>query len=648
MGTHDMGTGKNKIVSLADAIGLIDNHEEVFVSGFGSNGVPDYLLHGLAVRFEQTHSPRDLSILFGGGPGDGGDKGLNRIAKKGLVARAVGGHWGLVPRLGEMAIAGDIQAWNFPLGVISHLLRDLARGQPGTLTSTGLDTFADPRQEGCRIGAHTVEERVGLVQIAGREMLFYSAPVPKVALLRGSTADRAGNITLERETLTQDVLAAATAVHNGGGLVIVQVERLAESGSLDPRRVKIPGLLVDCVVVAPPEYHPQTFGTAYSPAFSAEIRAPLDGLAPIPLNERKIIARRAALELVANGVVNLGIGMPEGVAAVASEERVLDFLTLTAEPGLIGGMPQSGLDFGAAINPDAVIDMNQQFDLYDGGGLDLAFLGLAQVDSKGNVNVSRFGPKLAGAGGFINITQNARALVYMGTFTAGGLAVSICDGLMSIDQEGKARKFLREIEQITFSGERAAAQEQPVLFVTERCVFRLTRDGLALTEYAPGVDIERDIVAHMDFQPFMDDPLPMDGIIFRPDPMNLHQRLFRRPIEDRISFSPERNAIFVDLEGLHVSRRETINDVSGHVRRIARNLGRKVPAVVNYDNFTIEEALLDHWAEMVSQLEAEVYSEVTRFTTSAFLRARLGEKLTQRGLQPHIFDKAVQGRETGT
>jgi propionate CoA-transferase len=298
---------------------------------------------------------------------------------------------------------------------------------------------------------------------------------------------------MEREALTLDNLAAAMAAKNSRGFVIAQVERIAAAESLNPRKVQIPGILVDCAVLAEAKNHLQTYGSPYNHAFSGRQRVPLDRIEPMALDERKVIARRCAFDLPLGGVVNLGIGMPEGIAAVAAEERILKYLTLTAEPGIIGGIPQGGLDFGAALNPEAVIQQNQQFDFYDGGGLDLACLGMAQADGNGNVNVSRFGRRLAGAGGFINISQNAKKLLFAGTFTAGGLNVAIEDGKLVIAREGRSRKFIDKVEQITFSGVYAAETGQPVFYVTERCVFQRTSDGMELIEIAPGTDVERDI-----------------------------------------------------------------------------------------------------------------------------------------------------------
>ena len=358
-----------------------------------------------------------------------------------------------------------------------------------------------------------------------------------MAFIRASVADTDGNLSMEREALTQDTLAIAMAVKNSGGVVIAQVEYITEAGSIPPRQVKVPGILVDCVVVAPPALHMQTFGTAYHPALAGTMRLPLEAVPPLPLDERKIIARRAAFELLPNAVVNLGVGMPEGVSGVANEERLLPYMTLTAESGVIGGVPGSHMDFGTSINASAVLDTNQQFDFYDGGGLDLAILGLAECDARGNINVSRFGPKLAGAGGFINITQNSRTVLFIGTFTAGGLRVRTGDGTLAIESEGKFRKFVDTLGQITFSGEYAAkAGNKKVLYITERCVFGLTAQGLELLEVAPGIDVERDILGQMAFRPIVRNPQPMDARIFRPEPMGLKDSMLSITLLERISW----------------------------------------------------------------------------------------------------------------
>jgi propionate CoA-transferase len=631
---------RRKIVTPQEAVAIIRDGDTLCCSGFGSNGVPVELILALEKRFLETGAPRNLTLLFGGGPGDGADGGVNHLAHEGLLDRVVGGHYGLVPKLGRLALEGKVEAWNLPLGVVSHLYRDMACRLPGSLSRVGLGTFVDPRLEGGRINSRTKEDLVKVVQVEGEELLFYKAIPIKVAFIRATTSDPEGNLTCERESLTQDTLAIATATKNCGGFVIAQVERVAEYGSLNPRRVKVPGVMVDCVVVARPENHMQTFASSYNPAYSAEVRVPLDALEPMPLDERKVIARRAAFELMPNAVVNLGIGMPEGVASVAAEEKILRYMTLTAEPGLIGGVPQSGLDFGSAVNADAVIDMNQQFDFYDGGGLDLACLGLAQCDEEGNINVSKFGPKLAGAGGFINITQNSRIVIFAGTFTAGGLDVAVKDGSLSIRREGRAKKFVKRVEQVTFSGRHAAGSGQRVLYVTERCVFRLTPRGLELAEVAPGVDIERDILAHMEFRPVVERPEPMDERIFRDEPMKLKESLLAISLVDRMAYDRKTNTIFYNFQGLRVRTGKDVAEIRAAAERLCAAVGRKVNVVVNYDDFQIDEAVVDEYAAMVKDLSDRYYLRVARYTTSAFMRLKLGEALERRGVSAHIFETA--------
>ena len=641
------------MVSAAEAVRLIRDGDTVATGGFVGIGFAEQIAIALEELYLSNESdapfstgkPKNLTLVYAAGQGDGKERGLNHFAHEGLVRRVIGGHWGLVPKLQQLAIGNRIEAYNLPQGVISHLFRDIAAHRPGHLTTVGLGTFVDPRKGGGKLNAKTTEEIVELTTLGGRECLFYKAFPIHIGIIRATTGDADGNLTMEKEALTLEALAIAMAVRNSGGIVIAQVERVAESGSLNPRQVKVPGIFVDCVVVAEPEHHWQTFATHYNPAFSGELRVRAGSLPPLPLSERKIVARRAALELKPNSVVNLGIGMPEGIASIANEEKVIDLITLTAEPGVIGGIPAGGLNFGAATNTQAVIDQPYQFDFYDGGGLDAAFLGLAQADARGNLNVSKFGPKLAGAGGFINISQKAKKVVFVGSFVAGKLRIAVDGGRLAILHEGSERKFVRAVEHVTFSGDYARAQGQPVLYVTERCVFTLGDDGLVLTEVAPGINIERDILALMDFAPAIPhDPATMDARIFADAPMGLREDLLALPLDARFSYDAQQDLFFVNLERFSVRSKADIAAISRMVKQTLAPVGHKVYAIVNYDNFSVAPELLDDYAAMVRDLMDHNYSGVTRYTTSGFLRIKLGEALEQRGVAPYIFPSAGEAQ----
>lgn len=499
-----------------EAMELIDSDQTIATSGFVGNGVPEELELFLEKRFLDTGEPKNLTLVYAAGQGDGAKKGVNHFGHKGMLKRIIGGHWGLTPRLQKLVLEEKVEGYTFPQGVIAHLFRDIAAGKPGTLTHVGLKTFVDPRLEGGKLNEKAKEDLVEVIDIQGKEHLLYKSFPIDYALLRGTYADEKGNVSMDKEVGSLEAMSIAQAVKNSGGIVIVQVEKVVKAGTLDPKLVKVPGIYVDVIVeVSDMTNHMQTFAAQYNESYSGAVKVPMTIKEAVPMGLRKIIARRAIAELSPGAVVNLGIGMPEVIASVANEEGVADQMVLTVEAGSIGGVPAAGLSFGAAVNPEAIIDQPSQFDFYDGGGLDIAFLGLAQCDRFGNINVSKFGSKIPGPGGFINITQNARKVVFCGTFTVGGLQIETGTGSLQILQEGTHRKFVCDVEQITFSAEYAAQSGQVVLYITERAVFELRNNALELIEIAPGIDLQEDIIAQVDFEFIINKDLKlMDSYIF--------------------------------------------------------------------------------------------------------------------------------------
>jgi propionate CoA-transferase len=505
----------NKVMDAKEAVKLVKDGDSVAITGSGGGLLEaGMVFEALEKRFLETGSPSSLTLVHTTGLGDRKIEGINRFAHEGMVKRVIGGHWGWSPNMQKMANEGKIEAYNLPQGVMSQQYREIAAKRPGVVTRVGAYTFVDPRISGGKLNSATTEDIVKIIEIEGREWLFYKAYPIDIAIIRGTTADLDGNIVMDKEPAVLDVLAMAQAAKNSGGKVICQVKYIAQPGTLDPRQVKVPGIYVDAVVVNASQM--QTVEGEYNPAFSGELKVPIESLPVFKLNERKVVARRALMELNKGDIINLGYGMPDGVASVAAEEGMYNYLTMTVEQGLIGGIPAGGDIFGVASNPAAILDEPSQFDFYSGNGLDVTCLGMAQVDKNGNVNVSKFGPVIAGCGGFIDISQSAKKVVFCGTFTAGGLQFEISDGKASIVKEGKHIKFIDSVEHITFSGKYAREHGQTVLYVTERAVFELSPGGLILKEIAPGMDIEENILQYMKFKPLIPEkPKLMDARIFK-------------------------------------------------------------------------------------------------------------------------------------
>lgn len=497
--------GKVKILTAREAADLLKDGDTLTLSGFVANGIAEALNAAAEKRFLEEGHPRDLTLLWVAGTGNKDGSHADHYAHEGMIKRVIGGHFNFVPQICEMLYANKIEGYNIPQGAISAMLRDSAGHKVGTFTPVGIGTFADPRFGGGRLSEKTQEDIVKIIEIEGEEQLFYPRVDIDVAFIRGTYADELGNITLEKEMAPLDCTAQAMAVHNNGGKVVVQVEKVVKAGQLDPKLVKIPGIYVDAVVVCPAEspYQSQSINCPYDPAYAGNTQVAVDSIQPKKLDAKKIIGRRAAMELRKNVVVNLGVGVPEWVSAVAAEEGVADEMTLTVECGPIGGVPGGGLRFGGSINAQAYVDEAYQFDFYDGGGLDLCYLGLAEVDPKGNVNVSRLGSRITGSGGFMNISSNSKKAVFCGTFT-NGVKIKTGDGKLTILEEGKKHKFVDKVTEITFSGVVAGKKGKNILYVTERAVFALKADGVHLIEVAPGIDVEKQVLAEMDFAPIVD------------------------------------------------------------------------------------------------------------------------------------------------
>jgi len=595
-------------------------------------GCPEEVLEAIGRRFEAEGTPNDLTLLFQGGPGDWAAKGLNHFAKPGMVKRAIGSHYGQVPMLGQLALDNKIEAYNLPMGSISRMMRGAANGHEFYTTTVGVGTMVDPKEQGGKINDVTTEDIVTETIINGKRHLVYKCIPVDVAIIRGTYADPFGNITMTREALYGDVLVQAMAARARRGLVIAQVEHVAARGSLNPRDVIVPGTMVDCVVkTRNPANHTTGFFQGYDPIVTGEIKSPASAGKPLPLDIRKVIARRAALELTPNNVVNLGIGMPEGVAEVVDEEGCLSSIELTTEPGIHGGSGLSGHNFGPARNYSSLLTMDHQFDFYNGGGLDVAFLGMAEVDVNGNVNVTRCGNKLTGPGGFIDISQSTHRVNIMGSFMAGGLEVQVADGKLNIIKEGRTRKFVKKVREISFSGATAQSKKQVVNYITERCVFNLSKKGVELAEVAPGVDVKKDILDLMDFAPIVREPLlTMDPTIFHTALMKLNSRNFGEggDLSRRITSDIVTRTVYLDLSKMAFN---TLADVQALDRAIETYVttnfpGQKVHLINTYDGFDLHPELVQEYQAMQERHLAFTES-VRRFSYSVFRRHKVGQAI---------------------
>lgn len=668
----------NKVCKPSDAVSLISANDTICVSGFVGQGSPDLILKALADRYErecmegkQDGGVRDLTVLFGGGPGDWDYRGLNYLARiptrpktsdeqleasqqsqviaKPMIKRAIGGHYGQVPLLRNLVTTNQIEGWTLPMGCISRMIRAQATHSPGHITTVGLGTYVDPtpnvgnggaaNQRALESSLHN--ELVTKISIGfgpqGDEMksdyLMYKAIPIQVAIIRATTADTSGNLSFEHESLLCDQRIIAAAAVNSGGVVLAQVKRICATGSLPSRSVGVPGSMVDCICVVDEKdhdvYHSQSYTSRYDPVLCGEIKSPVEDVPKMPLNERKIIARRASFALKPGKTINLGIGLPEGIANVAAEEGQLQYVTLTTEPGVFGGLPASGHDFGPSFNADALVEMNEMFDFYDGGGLDMCFLGAAEISPSGDVNVSRMSKdKLIGPGGFLNISQSTRNISFLCTFTAKGLDIDFDgdEGKITIVKEGKIKKFVNKVYERTFSGEEAVRRGQKVYYVTERAVFRRTSTHgvIELVEIAPGVDLQKDVLDQMEFEPIISPGLKeMDRRIFRHEKMKIE--LFGS-LKDRVTYDADAHVIYIDLTGMYLASVDEVNWFRNSLEAILEPITKDrgpVDVFVNYGGFDCKSGLEEAYANALKEVGSRYYKTVKRYSFKAFRRAKL-------------------------
>lgn len=520
----------SKQISPADAAALIPDGAVVTVSSSSGLGCPDLMLKAIGERFEATGHPRDLTTLHPIAAGDmSGIKGIDHIARKGLLKKIIGGSYpsgpstSEPPQIWQMVTGNEIPAYNIPSGVLFDMHREAAAKRPGVITKIGLDTFVDPARQGCAMNeAAAAEPVVRKIEFDGEDWLYFPVIIPKVAIVRATTADENGNLTYEHEGAYLGGLDQALAARNNGGIVIAQVKRITKNGSLKPHDVRVPGMLVDYVIVDPEQK--QTTQTVYDPAISGEIFRPLDSFTLQDFGVQKVIARRVAQELQTGSCVNLGFGISANVPRILLEEGLHGAITWVIEQGAVGGVPLLDFAFGCASNADAFMPSPYQFTYFQGAGFDASLLSFLEIGRDGSVNVSKLGFRphvTAGAGGFVDITARAKKIVFSGMFNAGA-KLAIEGGRLVIEKEGKLKKLVNAVEHVTFSGRRAIEQGQDITYVTERCVMKLTPDGIVLTEIAPGVDLQAHILDQSEFPLIVASDLKvMDVTLFEPAPIGL-------------------------------------------------------------------------------------------------------------------------------
>jgi propionate CoA-transferase len=532
--------GGSKVISAEEAAALIPDGINLAAPIIGLAGWSEEIARAIAKRYEKTGHPKGLTLVLGSAGGnhkEGNEgKGPHTLGIEGLVTRYIGAHMHGSPNIGKLIQNNKMLSYCFPQGVVVQLLREIAAKRPGILSKVGLGTFVDPRLEGGKLNELTrnAPDLNEIVTFNGEEYIWYKPFPIHVGLIRGTRADERGNISMDREGAYLEALQVAQAARNCGGIVIAQVEYLAKAGTLHAKSIEVPGVLVDYIVLSkhPRKWHMQSEGIYYEPGFSGDVIMPAGALPKLPFDERLFILRRAAMELTEGSVVNLGIGIPDRLGTLAGQEGITDMLTLTTEVGGVGGNPAGWPNFGMSYNAEAFVCHPNMFDWYDGGGIDLAFLGMGEIDKYGNVNVSKFAGRPIGCGGFINITTASKKVVYCGTFATKAnkkspdIKVAAHDGKLKILQEGDKLKFVDHVEQITFSGKYAAINKKPILYVTERAVFQLIEGEVTLIEIAPGVDLERNILAEMEFKPRIASNLKrMPQEIFYPEWGKLKQHI---------------------------------------------------------------------------------------------------------------------------